>query len=779
MTQWRLAVKPPEHLRAGDSGSGRTITRALGGGLTSLLGARNALKGRAEITKPYGESGWVHACVKPFGLACTQAPLEFWQGDPKLDRAARRLPPDHPLHVRFRSPNPLHTQAAFFEACAIHRKLDGYDAWLLLDEKGEPIAKPGDAVIKLPATIMPFRGRSLSYTTNNLGWPSEYLISLWGNGSMRVSPRSLVIFRDYDPDDPLGGQSDVDAALSEIDLDWQAQRYQRSIIEHSGDPGGFIITEGQLGQPEERALKNLAKEEFRVDRAGEWRHLSGKGVTYQPNKMTPRDMEFRSLQEWTRDKIAAILGVPPPIIGVLDNATLANINQCMEMFWLGGNGVLAYLQSVEDGINGHFLPRIIDRAVPEGVVARFNTSGIKALQENKYTQLETAKAMAAAVPGLSIHDALKLVGRDSDPLQYGDVRLVSQTLVPIENVMAGDTLPNSGGEDDANGETTPPKDDKKPPKSDDEKAAHALVTREAEEPVEDQAFKARTAYWEKREAQYARRGRATVKAKYLRWSRRYEEAQLKRLRAFAKDGPAALRAVQREADDSVLDPANLGAASADPLLVPRDQWSKNMRTTLEATLHDIFDDALADMSEELEVPPIGPEDPRVLLELERQIIQLAEGHTTVLAERVRAALLDGLSHATSTGTLQQLVLEVLPELEESLKNAYGNREARALAIARTETGKASSSARDMQMREAGITRTEWVSSRDSAVRGTPGGPYADAQFSHYELDGKVVALGSPFDQAKHPNLTRPHDPHGEAGDVINCRCYARPVEENE
>lgn len=784
MTELRQAVKAPSHLSGGDPGGlSQSVKRSVGG-VASLLGLRNGFRGRAEIRSPYRESGWVHACLKPIGQAVAQVPLEFWTADPALDKRAERLPPDHPLNTLFSAPNPLHTQAQFFDACAINMKLDGINAWLMTDAMGNPIAGPIDPErpiteqldVPVPSMIMPYRGRSIAFTTNKFGWPTEYMIGLWGGGSQRVSPRTLVIFRDYDPDNPVGGLSDVDAALSDIDLDWQAQRYQRAIIENSGDPGGWIQVEGQLAQPEEKALKNEAKEEFRVDKAGEWRILTGQNVKYVPNKMTPRDMEFRSLQEWTRDKIAAILGVPPPIIGVLDNATLANFEQCVRMFWLGGNGVLAYVKSVEDVINGHFLRRIKkDRTVPPTVVARFNTSGVKALQENKQLQLEIAQKLAAANIGLSIHDALKLVGIETEPLKFGDVHLVPSTLVPIENVIAGDTVPskNDPAADPADGE---PADQ---PADDSAKAQPAAVTRDegapADEPsAEDEAFKARSLYWETREATFARKGRATIKAKYLRWSKRYEAAQIKRIKDFAKNGQAALRSVAKDTLDPLLDPTTLTPEAVDPLLLDVVQWQKSMRTALETTLRDIFDDASSDMADELGTAALSMEEPSVIAFLERQVIKLVENHTNTLAELVRGALLEGLKQATSIGTLQQMVLEVLPELEGSLKKAFADREGRALTIARTETGEASSGARRMEMVAAGVDESEWISSRDQNVRGTPGGPYEDAKFSHYELDGKVTPLGVEFDPVKHPGLKHPHDPDAQAGDKINCRCYERP-----
>lgn len=763
------------------------------GALGSLLGLQAQFEGKEKITSPYRESGWVHACLKPIGQAVAQVPIEFWTSNPDLDtstKKATKLPPDHPLCRAFSSPNPLMTQSQFWEACAIHRALDGVDVWLLLDEAGAPLAKSDgkatvnpfeDEKIPIPGFIVPYRGRSVSYRLSQAGWPQEYLITNWGNVQQPVLPRSVLVLRDYNPDDPIGGLSDVDAALSEIDLDWQAARYQRALLKNSGDPGGYVQVEGQLGQPEERALKNEVQQQWSIERAGEWRILTGKNLKYIPNTVKPRDMQYADLLKWCRDKIAGILGVPPPIIGVYENATLANFEQAIQLFWRGGNGVLARILSVQDSINGHLLPRIRkDRNTPETVYAKFNTAGVRALQENKALQFEIAQKLAAANIGLSIHEALKLVGVETEPLKYGDVRLVPSTLVPIERALAEpDPAADPAADQSATDGSGDPADDPDPeaPAEDDTAKAQpaARDAAPAEQPTEDEAFKERTAYWQERELAYASAGRAEVKRKYIRWRKRYEDSQLRRLRDFAKKGPDALRSVRRDTLDDILDPLNLHGSVLDPLLVDREQWAKSMRTALEAALRSIFEDALIDMAEELDSPVLSMEAPSITRLLETQVLQLTEGHTSVLAEKVREALLEGLSKATSTGTLQDLVLEVLPELEGNLKLAFADREGRALTIARTEVGHASSAARDMQMREGGVDETEWITSRDLAVRGAPGGPYEDAQYSHFELEGRTAPIGAEFDPSNHPGLTRPHAPTAQAGDSINCRCIARPV----
>jgi uncharacterized protein with gpF-like domain len=65
------------------------------------------------------------------------------------------------------------------------------------------------------------------------------------------------------------------------------------------------------------------------------------------------------------------------------------------------------------------------------------------------------------------------------------------------------------------------------------------------------------------------------------------------------------------------------------------------------------------------------------------------------------------------------------------------------------------------MRQVGVPKHEWLSSRDTAVRE-----------SHASEDGTVVRIGEKF---PHTGLEFPQSPDGPPEEVINCRCIATPV----
>ena len=91
-------------------------------------------------------------------------------------------------------------------------------------------------------------------------------------------------------------------------------------------------------------------------------------------------------------------------------------------------------------------------------------------------------------------------------------------------------------------------------------------------------------------------------------------------------------------------------------------------------------------------------------------------------------------------------------------------QSQAERIARTSGGGSFEAGQQLAYQDAGITKHEWLSSRDAKVRD-----------SHALIDGEEVEIGEPFSNG----LLYPLDPTGSASEVINCRCTSAPVLEEE
>jgi SPP1 gp7 family putative phage head morphogenesis protein len=238
-------------------------------------------------------------------------------------------------------------------------------------------------------------------------------------------------------------------------------------------------------------------------------------------------------------------------------------------------------------------------------------------------------------------------------------------------------------------------------------------------------------------------------ADVLTWLRRYERAQREKIREYADPSPT--KSVVKAWTERDIE---------THLLLQQEEWAKQLDALISNTLTATWRAGLADTADLIGAVQLEITNPRVVRLIAEQRAQIVEGVTSRLADEIRTKLLRTLSTATSTPEIQSQLLEVLPELDENLASVFGNKEARALTIARTETGKAYNSAAFEEYNEGGVRELEWVASNDATTRA-----------SHMELDGRRVKPGEEFK----PGLRFPNDPNGAPEEVINCRCVLAPI----
>ena len=110
------------------------------------------------------------------------------------------------------------------------------------------------------------------------------------------------------------------------------------------------------------------------------------------------------------------------------------------------------------------------------------------------------------------------------------------------------------------------------------------------------------------------------------------------------------------------------------------------------------------------------------------------------------------------------------ETADALRERWKIAQNRAPTIARTEMAGAINDSRIAGFKDVGIQRHEWLTSKDMDVRGND----PNDKYDHLQCEAEV----QPFGQLFRCGLTMPHDPGGEAGNVINCRCITLPVFED-
>jgi len=193
-----------------------------------------------------------------------------------------------------------------------------------------------------------------------------------------------------------------------------------------------------------------------------------------------------------------------------------------------------------------------------------------------------------------------------------------------------------------------------------------------------------------------------------------------------------------------------GRATPDELFDPRF-WQEQTAGEAEALNRALFDAAWTAESVRLGISfgLLNEEAVRLILERSNQ---LADEVTTTTYEAIKAQLAEGVEAG-----------EGIDDLAKRIRSVFSDASAvRAETIARTEViggfNAATFSGLASLPPDVGIVGLEWIATADGRTRDT-----------HRSVDGAAVWIGTPF-QVGGASMLYPGDPHGPAGEVVNCRC---------
>lgn len=483
---------------------------------------------------------------------------------------------------------------------------------------------------------------------------------------------------------------------------------------------------------------------------------------------SPRDMEFASQREYTRETILAVFNCPPSRVG-LPTANYATQQQQMQTYWQCRVADAALLDAEDTHLARRMTPgrRIRVRRdfsdVPElqesrterqGRVLNWQWLGLSAAEAARIEGFEDVAAIleereaAAAQAGVS-QDKQRTALNGA---QVASLRLiladVSAGILNPEGAVAfilaafGDISPEQAeaivaGVQPTEAEPDAPAADAPPPADDEERAAPAT-----------EAARRRT--WDT----WVRQVHTPVERRMAIRMRRFLAQQADRI--VMKVG-AWLEGERR---------ATVGAAYVvrqfltddDIDLIMTGEDDALRAAILPEILRGIevaFDDAADQLDAVGELPlDAGPI-------VQPMVAQFVEDVGETTAEIVRQIVELGLAEGASTADIQS-----------RLQQAAAFTPTRALRIARTETTRATNAgtqaAYESYERVTGDTiRKQWLSSRDAHVRG-----------SHRSVDGQTVGVNEDFTliSGDHSGSTAPAPGlFGIAGEDINCRCTTIPV----
>ena len=128
----------------------------------------------------------------------------------------------------------------------------------------------------------------------------------------------------------------------------------------------------------------------------------------------PTDMDFINSLKHQRESIASAYGVPLPMLGIYEDATLANLEGSRRLFW--EDTILPLLEAIRATINRVLVPRFGNRGE---LRVSYDTSGVPALRQDFGAKCEQYARLVEA--GVSPNAARKRLEMDLEDEPGGDI----------------------------------------------------------------------------------------------------------------------------------------------------------------------------------------------------------------------------------------------------------------------------------------------------------------------------------------------------------------------
>lgn len=297
-------------------------------GSIALWGGRSATYEQIVFTQP-----WVYAAVRTFYLAISRLPDKVYTGLETTDRARTR---DHDLARLIRSPWP--------NASAWDRK--GELAYNLISQGNHLEMKVRPGVGAPPTELWPIPWTHVQEIKDGLE-VIGYSVHLNGK-TFPLAPDDVVRYR------LMGGKSPLEAARRTLGIEDAAMDWQKSALERGPAMRGVFTSEKSLKQDVMDRLR-LELEKLYSGPEGKSFFLSDSSFEFKPINMSSSDAGIIDARKLSREEVAAIFGIPAPMIGILDHATYSNITELRSSFYV--DTIAPYLKLIEDSMQTQLIDK--------------------------------------------------------------------------------------------------------------------------------------------------------------------------------------------------------------------------------------------------------------------------------------------------------------------------------------------------------------------------------------------------------------------------------------
>ena len=368
----------------------------------------------------YMQNAVAYRCVNEIANAASRVKINLFRGDQEID--------SHPILDLLNNPSPNYGQVEFFQAVYAYLLISG-NSYILQNgpDNGEP------------QELYPLRPDRIRIQPAQMGnLPSAYNYMLGGKivESYQVDRKTgqskVKHIKLFNPLDDYYGLSPIMAASMDIDQHNLSNKHNVALLQNGARPSGAVVfkpkdeTGGdvQLTDSQRNQILNDLNQRFQgPNNAGRPLLLEG-DFDWKSMGMSPKDMDFTSLKNFSARDIALVYGVPSQLVGVPDSQTYSNLAEARLALYT--ETVLPLMDRIQSDMNEWLTPQFGD-----DLKLHYDIDSIPAMAEQRRRVFES---VTSGVQNgiLTRNEAREQLGYDT--MDGADGLLVSATLMPLNTV---------------------------------------------------------------------------------------------------------------------------------------------------------------------------------------------------------------------------------------------------------------------------------------------------------------------------------------------------------
>lgn len=279
-------------------------------GVQSFEGQRGIFDGKGDKSKMLATYGsWVYACATKRAQSVARAKFRLYKRNASDDYTELD---DHSALLVLEKPNPIETKYQYLFRTILHMDLTG-DAYSL-------IVRDNARRIRELWTLQPDQ---VTVVPNADGTIKRYDLRV-GTDTIALSPDDVIHYKHPSPDNPFYGSSVVMAVAQSVDINHFQHNYQRNFYKRSAIPPAILTTDSKLDSATIDRLRDSFQSVYGGgDNQGKTMILEN-GLKYNPVGINPKDLDWLATNRYTLQEICAIFGVPPAMLGIVEDVNRAN-----------------------------------------------------------------------------------------------------------------------------------------------------------------------------------------------------------------------------------------------------------------------------------------------------------------------------------------------------------------------------------------------------------------------------------------------------------------------